>query len=120
MVQKLAGAYTGSEVDTGVVVPLPGCAYVGHDRDALERKPIGFPEEHPQRTTGRRYFPRAWRRSEEPVVEALSVENAQTDVEVVLLVTGFHTHHFLDPVRIAGRSGATLAETWAQRTPTPI
>lgn len=36
----------------------------------------------------------------------------ETDVDVVILATGFHTHRFLYPMRVTGRSGATLADAW--------
>lgn len=34
------------------------------------------------------------------------------DVDVIVLATGFHTHRFLWPIDVRGRSGASLAETW--------
>ncbi|WP_312860079.1 flavin-containing monooxygenase [Pseudonocardia bannensis] len=34
------------------------------------------------------------------------------EVDVIILATGFHTHRYLYPMQITGRSGKTLAETW--------
>lgn len=36
----------------------------------------------------------------------------EVEVDVVVLATGFHTHRYLWPMEIRGRSGATLAESW--------
>lgn len=34
------------------------------------------------------------------------------EADVIVLATGFHTHRVLYPMRITGRSGETLADTW--------
>jgi 4-hydroxyacetophenone monooxygenase len=36
----------------------------------------------------------------------------EVEVDVVVLATGFHTHRYLWPMEIRGRSGATLAGSW--------
>jgi len=36
----------------------------------------------------------------------------EAEVDVVVFATGFHTHRYLYPMRIVGRSGRTLADTW--------
>lgn len=36
----------------------------------------------------------------------------QVEADVIILATGFHTTRFLYPMRVTGRSGRTLAETW--------
>src|SRR5690606_13808822 len=36
----------------------------------------------------------------------------EAEVDVVVFSTGFHTHRYLYPMRIVGRSGRTLADTW--------
>jgi 4-hydroxyacetophenone monooxygenase len=39
-------------------------------------------------------------------------DGTEIDVDVIVLATGFHTHRFLWPIDVRGRSGASLAETW--------
>ncbi|MGV0836572.1 flavin-containing monooxygenase [Mycolicibacterium thermoresistibile] len=39
-------------------------------------------------------------------------DGTRADVDVVVLATGFHTHRYLYPMQIVGRSGRTLADTW--------
>lgn len=36
----------------------------------------------------------------------------EVEVDVIILATGFHTHRYLYPMQITGRSGRTLAEVW--------
>lgn len=39
-------------------------------------------------------------------------DGTEIDVDIIVLATGFHTHRFLWPIDVRGRSGASLAETW--------
>jgi 4-hydroxyacetophenone monooxygenase len=36
----------------------------------------------------------------------------EVEADVIVLATGFHPHRLLWPIRVTGRSGATLAQTW--------
>lgn len=49
----------------------------------------------------------------------VGADGTSADVDVVVLATGFHTNRYLYPMRITGRGGRTLAETWGRRMPTP-
>jgi cyclohexanone monooxygenase len=42
----------------------------------------------------------------------VDVEGTHHDLDIVVLATGFHTADYLSQVRIAGRNGADLHETW--------
>ena len=47
------------------------------------------------------------------VPEGVETEDGQIhEVDVLILATGFHTHQFLWPIDVIGKSGRTLADTW--------
>jgi 4-hydroxyacetophenone monooxygenase len=47
--------------------------------------------------------------------DAIVVDGARYEIDVIVLATGFRANDFLFPMEIVGRSGRTLAETWAGR-----
>ncbi len=47
--------------------------------------------------------------------DAVIVDGARYELDVIILATGFRANEFLFPMEIVGRSGLTLTETWAER-----
>ncbi|MGJ6123591.1 NAD(P)/FAD-dependent oxidoreductase [Mycolicibacterium sp. Y3] len=43
-----------------------------------------------------------------------TAEGAHHEVDVVVLATGFHAHHYMRPMSIVGRDGITLDEAWVK------
>lgn len=39
-------------------------------------------------------------------------DGTEIDVDIIVPASGFHTHRFLWPIDVRGRSGASLSETW--------
>lgn len=41
-------------------------------------------------------------------------DGTETEADVIILATGFHTHRFLWPIDVHGRGGRSLGEVWAE------
>jgi cation diffusion facilitator CzcD-associated flavoprotein CzcO len=43
-----------------------------------------------------------------------TVDGRETDVDLLVLATGFHTHHYMRPMNLRGRDGVSIDDAWAK------
>lgn len=41
-------------------------------------------------------------------------DGREIDVDLLVLATGFHTHHYMRPIRLRGRDGISIDDAWAK------
>lgn len=44
----------------------------------------------------------------------MTADGREIDADVVILATGFHTHHYMRPMDMRGRDGLTIDDAWAK------
>src|SRR4029079_14246004 len=41
-------------------------------------------------------------------------DGREIDVDLLILATGFHTHHYMRPMQLRGRDGISIDDAWAK------